>query len=425
MIAPMRGLILGGVLAIGLLVAGMGGWGAMTRIDGAVVVPAQVQVQMLRQVVQAADDGVVADVLVAEGQAVARGDLLLRLDGGELRSELTIVEGQLYEIIARASRLEAERDGAEAIAFPPDLTQAATTNAQVGRQMRGQVRLFVARRDTFARQLDQLRRRQAQIGSQIDGIDAQSRAVATQLDLIRRELTDQRHLLEQGLTQVSRVLALEREQARLDGEMGSLAAQKAEAQGRVTEVAMEELRLTSERREEAITQMRDFAYQRMELSERQRALLARIDRLDIRAPGAGVVLAMAVTAPQAVVRAGEVVMHLIPQERPRLLEARIPPLHIDEVRAGQPVRVVLSALRDPMSKEAEGVVVSVSADTLREEGGVPYYRAELRLDEAGLPPEGLIPGMPAEAFIRTGSRSPFAYLLQPLTGYFDRAMRES
>lgn len=425
MIAPARGLILGGAAAIGLLVVALGGWGAFTRIDGAVMVPAQVQVQMLRQAVQAADDGVVAAVLVAEGQAVDRGDLLLRLDGAELRSELAIVEGQLYEIMARASRLEAERDGSDAIAFPPELTEAEEHRPQVGRQMHGQIRLFQARRDTFARQLDQLRRRQGQIDSQIAGLDAQSRAVATQLDLIRRELSGQRALLDQGLTQLGRVLALEREQARLDGEMGALAAQKAEAQGRRTEVAMEELRLQSERREEAISQMRDFAFQQMELGERQRALLARIDRLDIRAPGAGVVLAMAVTAPQAVVRAGEAVMYLIPQGRPRLLEARIPPLHIDEVRAGQSVRVVLSALRDPAVKEAEGVVVSVSADTLREEGGVPYYRAELRLTGVGPASEALIPGMPAEAFIRTPSRSPFAYLLHPLTMYFDRAMRES
>ncbi|WP_062762285.1 HlyD family type I secretion periplasmic adaptor subunit [Falsirhodobacter sp. alg1] len=419
-----RPLAMTGFATIATLGVVLGAWGGLARLDGAVVAMAEVRVERDRQIVQHPDGGVVAEIAVKEGQSVTEGQLLLRLDGNALRSELFVVEAQLFEIMARADRLDAERDGADRIIFADDLLQASRTNPEIRRQMEGQTRLFDARRETLARQIDQIHRRQEQTGNEIEGLTAQRTALDRQADLIGRELEDQRILLSKGLTQVSRVMALEREAARLTGEQGGVDAQKAEAQGRITEFGLEELRLTAARREDAISQTRDFAYQRMELQERRRALTQKIADLDVRAPVAGVVLGLTVTTPRAVVRPADPILYLIPQDRALVLEARIPPRNIDEVRTGQSVRIVLPSFPMRNAPDVEGAITSVSADTLRDDRGAPYYRAEVALD-SGTVPASLVPGMPAEVFVRTGSRTPLAYLLRPFAVYFDRALRES
>ncbi|WP_136683313.1 HlyD family type I secretion periplasmic adaptor subunit [Falsirhodobacter xinxiangensis] len=423
-----RGPLLLGGITLALLVGGFGVWASATHIAGAIVAPGQIQVQQNRQIVQHPDGGVVEQIAVIEGQSVQAGDLLVALDGSDLQSELAIVEGQLFELQARRGRLEAERDEAE-VQFLPDLELIAETRPEVRELMDGQVKLFESRRATLAQQVDQLGRRVDQTRSQIDGIDAQKAALAIQLTLIQQELAAQQGLFERGLAEVSRVLALQREQARLSGEVGSLTASRAEAETRITETEIEILRLGSARREEAITQLRDFAYQELELAERRRALKQKLTRLEIRAPVSGIVLNLAVTTPRAVLRAADPVLYLIPQDRPLVITSQIPTIHVDEVHPGQAVRLVFSAFPSRTTPELDGHVVFVSADALTDEQtGQSYYRAEI------VPNEGevekltdlvLIPGMPVESFIQTGQRTPIAYLVKPLSDYFARAMRES
>ncbi|WP_435165900.1 HlyD family type I secretion periplasmic adaptor subunit [Falsirhodobacter sp. 1013] len=415
-----KGQVVAGGVALAILVAGFGGWSVLARIDGAVIAPASLQVPGNRRAVQHLDGGVVTGVSVAEGQVVQAGDLLLSLDGSALRSELAIVESQVFEVTARHARLAAERDERAAITFPPDLP---ADRAEVALQMEGQRTLFAARAATLAAQQDQLRQREAQVRSQIDGLNAQAVANATQLRLAEEELADERVLLAKGLTQRAQVRALEREGARLQGQAGALVADLAEAEDRITEYRMRALSLTAERREEAITQLRDFSYQLAELTERRAALRRQLDRLDIRAPVAGRVLGLTVTTPGAVIRAADAVLWIVPQDEPLLAEARIPPVNIDEVREGQPVRLTLPAFPGRTAPEVEGIVQQVSADTLQDKEGASFYVARIALTA----PPGLVltPGMPADAFIRTGARSPLGYLLHPFTSYFDRAFRES
>lgn len=428
LLSARRPLLLGAA-ALVLLLGGLGLWSALTPISGAIVASGLVEVDRNRQVVQHPDGGVVAEILVKDGDMVEAGAPLVRLDGTLLRSELTIVEGQFFEILARRGRLEAERDDQDTIRFPRELTDLALSRPDMAELVDGQQRLFAARAETLANELNQLARRRDQIGNQIEGIAAQRKALSRQIDLIATELADQQSLLDKGLAQASRVLALQREKARLEGQAGELDASRAETAGRMTEIDIEIVKLGSQRREEAVTQLRDLGYRELELAERRRALSEQIARLEIRAPVAGIVLAMQVTTPRAVIRPADPVLFLIPQDRPLVIAARISPIHIDEVHIGQPVTLRFAAFDSRTTPEIEGHITTLSADALTEEAtGATYYRAEVEIapgQVAALDDRRLVPGMPVEVFVRTDARTPLAYLVKPLADYFRRAFRES
>jgi HlyD family secretion protein len=424
-----RGPVTLGLLTLAVLVGGFGLWSVGTTISGAVVASGQVEVEQNRQIVQHPDGGVVAEIAVAEGDRVAAGDVLLRLDGSLLKSELAIVESQLFELFARRGRLEAERDDLATVTFPDELVQVAQGDADAAALMEGQRRLFEARRETLAKQAEQLQKRAAQTASQIEGIDAQAVALTAQLTLIREELATVQDLLDKGLAQSARLLGLQREEARLQGQVGELTASRAVSEGRITEIEIEILRLAAARREEANTQLRDIGYRELELAERRRSLTERVARLDILAPVSGIVLGLQVTTPRAVLRAADPVLFLVPQDRPLVIAARVEPIHIDEVRVGQPVVLTFPAFNTRTTPEIKGHVTVVAADSLVDErSGVAFYRAEIVPDPgemAKLEGLALVPGMPVDAFIQTDARTPLAYLVKPFTDYFARAFRES
>ena len=426
---PVRKPVIVGVLGLLLLVGGFGSWAVLTEISGAVIAGGQIEVDQNRQVVQHPDGGVVEAILIEEGDTVAAGEVLLRLDPTDLRSELSIVESQLFELIARRGRLEAERDGRDTISFDPLLSETARDQTDIKDLMAGQQRLFEARRASVDQAIGQLRKQQDQITDQITGITAQQRSMDEQLALIERELKDQQSLFDRGLAQVSRVLSLQREAARMSGTVGELAANEAQARGRITEIDIEILNLQSQRREEAITQLRDIQSRELELRERRRALLERMARLDIRAPVPGIVYDLRVFARRAVIRPADPVLYIIPQNRPLVINARVAPVDIDKIGIGQEVTLRFSALDRRRTPELTGQVRLISADAFQDEASrQSYYRAEIVLGEGEQArlPEGttLLPGMPVEAFIRTEDRTPIAYLVKPLTDYFTRAFRE-
>ncbi|WP_438955584.1 HlyD family type I secretion periplasmic adaptor subunit [Cognatiyoonia sp.] len=416
-----------GAIALLILVGGFGTWAVMAQITGAVIATGQVEVDRNRQVVQHPDGGVVEEIIVDEGDTVAAGDMLIRLDASVLTSELAVIEGQLFELIARRGRLEAERDGNDWIDFDPQLVNAGREYQDL---TEGQTRLFAARKESIQRATEQLTQQRAQIASQLSGIAAQRDAIETQRELIGEELADQKSLLERGLAQASRVLALQRDEANLLGRIGELTASASQASERMTEIDIQILGLTTQQREDAITQLRDLQYNEFELSERRRTLKQQLDRLDIRAPVSGVVYGLQVFAPRSVIRAADPVMFIVPQDRPLVIAAQVPPTDIDQIFVGQDVTLRLSAFDQRRTPELNGTVTLVSADAFQDEGnGLSYYRAEVQLNNGEidrLPAElTLIPGMPVETFVRTADRSPLDYLVKPLSDYFSRAFRES
>jgi len=345
-----------------------------------------------------------------------------------LRSELAVVEGQLFEVLARRARFEAERDGAADLAFNPLLTSGEYPIAL--ELMDGQVRLHQARLETAFQQKEQLQRRREQIGDQIDGIVAQQGAIRQQLALIATELEAQQQLLDRGLAQASRVLELQREQANLSGRGGELTANVAQAEGRITEIDIEILRIDTDSREEAITRLRDLQFNEIELSERRRSLLSQLARLEVRAPVAGIVYGMLVFAPRSVLRPADPLLYLVPQDRPLVITAQVLPINIDQIFVDQEVQLRFSAFDQRRTPELVGRVTTISADAFTDQNSrLSFYRAQIVLNdgEAEKLPAGmtLIPGMPVEAFIRTGERTPLDFLLKPLTDYFAKAFRES
>ena len=419
-----------GLLVLVLLFGGFGTWATTTQIAGAIVAPGQIEVDQNRQIVQHEKGGVVAAILVGEGESVAAGDVLIRLDPQVLKSRLVIVEGQLFELMARRGRLEAQRDERSTISFEGELMQSGLTNDNVQELMDGQSNLFFARRAKTLQEIQQLTKRLDQIASQIMGIDGQEVALTRQLALIEQELASRQSLFRRGLAPITAVLALQREQARLGGNIGELSASRAQAHGRTTEIDIEILRLGIAGREAAITQLRELRYRELELVETRSALKIEIAQLDVRAPVSGIVYAMQVQTPRSVVRAADPLLHLVPQDRPLIIAARVRPTNVDEVAVGQQVTLRMSALDQRMTPELLGQVMMISADAIEEQQtGQSYFRAEIALNpgEMGNLVEGvaLLPGMPVEVFIRSADRSPMAYLLKPVADYFARAFRES
>ncbi len=418
-----------GLGAVSLLVFGLGGWALSAQIDGAVIAPGQIVVDQNRQAIQHLDGGIVEAVLVQEGDTVAADQLLIRLDPTIAQSELAIVENRLYELIARRNRIEAERDETDSIDFDPELVALSETDPKVKALIEGQARLFEARRDTVEQTAIQMRNQQAQLRNQIEGIDAQMTASARQITLITEETATQQSLLDQGLAQKSRVLTLQREDARLSGLQGELVARRAQAMERYAEIDIELLKLRTQRREDAITMLRDLQVNELESRERRESLLTQLQRMQIRAPVGGVVYDLKVFGPRSVVRPADPLLFIVPQDRPLVIQARVEPVDVDKIFVGQEVvlRFATFSMRD--TPDLIGKVTRISPDAFTDPAtGRSFYRTEVTLPKAEQdklgPDQVLIPGMPVDCFIRTGEHTPFTYITEPLTRYLSRAMRE-
>lgn len=419
-----------GLIGLLVLVGGFGTWAVATSISGAVVASGKIEVDRNRQVVQHLDGGIVSEILVDEGDTVSEGDVLIRLDPTELRSSLLITEGQLFELMARRGRLEAEIEEAAEITFEEELLSAAKSRPEIANLIDGQLRLFHARRESIERETEQLQKRSKQIREQIVGIKAQQDATRAQLKLVEEELKNQTSLLDRGLAQASTVLNLRRVQADLSGTLGELIADQAQSEERITEIDIEVLKLGTTQREEAITRLRDLQYRELEFAETRRSLVEKLNRLDITAPVSGVVYGLQVKTPRAVIQAAAPVLYLVPQDRPLVIAVQVSTTDIDELFMGQEVALRFSALDQRETPELFGMVRLLSADAFEDERTrQSYYRAEIELKEGELDrlPKNtqLIPGMPVEAFLKTADHSPMTYLLKPFLDYFAKAFRET
>ena len=409
------------------LVFGLGAWAAVARISGAVITAGALEVEGNRQVVQHPIGGVIAAINARDGDEVKVGDVLIQLDGQELVSELDIVEGQWFEILARKSRLSAERDGLDAIAFDRELVARADA-PEIAGLIAAQEQQFAARRKLQGEEAQQLVEQQRQIGKQIDGLVALEAATATQVDLLAQELEGQDKLFQQGLTQVTRVLALQRELARLRGTIAQVEATIAENRGKIAEIDIELVRLDSKVREEAIAELRDLEFREIELRERRHSLKEQIGKLDLRAPASGIVYGSTADTLRGVIRAAEPIMYIVPKEAALIVRSRIETIDIDQVHVGQEAALHFSAFDRRTTPELVGHVTAVSADSIEDpQTRQRYYRADIRLDDGmreKLADLVLMPGMPVEAFIKTGDRSPLSHFVKPLADYFARAFRE-
>ncbi|MGI9412281.1 MAG: HlyD family type I secretion periplasmic adaptor subunit, partial [Hyphomicrobiales bacterium] len=303
--------IIGFALLLGLTV-GLGGWAALASISGAVIASGQVVVESNSKKVQHLEGGIIAEIRVKEGARVIAGEVLVRLDDTETRARLSILNTQIYELLAKQARLEAERDGVDEVEFPPELT-SRVIDSGVERTVKGQTRLFQSRRATLSGQKQQLQKRVEQQNEEITGLRSQQVAKETQAVLIKKELKDLIGLNKQGLVPTTRVLALQREAASLEGTRGELVAKVARIRGRISETELQLLQLDQDTRTQVLNELRDVQTQLAELIEKRVAAEAQLKRIDIVAPQSGYVHQLDVHTVGGVVGSGQALMTIVPQ----------------------------------------------------------------------------------------------------------------
>jgi HlyD family secretion protein len=407
-----------GVVVVVLLVGGLGGWAATAQLAGAVVGHGTVVVDSSVKKVQHPTGGVVGEIRVRDGDKVATGDLLIRLDDTIMRANLGIVTSQLNELAIRQARLKAERDGADQVDFPPQL---------VGREMDPEIRalvagergLFESRRTARAGQKAQLKERMAQLGEEVNGLLAQQQAKVKELELITSELVAVEELWSKNLVPLTKLISLRRDGARIEGERAQLIASAAQAKAKIAETELQIIQLDQDLKTEVMKELREIQAKQAELNERRIAAADHLKRIDIRAPQAGIVHQLSVHTVGGVISQSEPIMLIVPEGDALVVEAKIAPQDIDSVRPGEQATIRFPAFNVRTTPEFNGIVDRVSADLAKEpQAKDAYYLARITLPETELKRLGqlrLVPGMPAEVHIRTSERTALSYLVKPLS----------
>jgi membrane fusion protein, type I secretion system len=409
------------------LIVGVGGWGATAVISGAVVASGSLVVDSNVKKVQHLTGGIVGELRVRDGDRVRAGDIVVRLDETVTRASLAIISKGLDELMARKARLESERDGSDTIVFPAQLLAGASDPDRAA-AMDSERKLFNLRRTARSGQKAQLQERIAQLQEEISGLTAQQNSKAKEIGLIERELAGVRELWKQNLVQLTRLTALEREAARLDGERGQLIAAAAQAKGKIAETALQILQIDQDIASDVAKELREVDGKIGEFIERKVAAEDQLKRIDIRAPQDGTVFQLAVHTVGGVITAGDPIMLIVPEADNLSVEAKVNPQDIDQLQLNQKATLRFSAFNVRTTPEIEGIVTRISADTSSDQRtGQSYYTIRIAMAADQLERLGdvkLLPGMPVEAFVQTGDRTMLSYLVKPLHDQFMRAFRE-
>lgn len=416
-----------GLLVVGLGIGGFGGWAAIAEISSAVIAPGTVKVSTNRKKVQPLERGVVRELLVGNGDRVEAGDVLIRLDTTRSGATRAIIANKHDAVRAEIARLQAEQVRAETITFPADLV-AHESNPDTAEILDSQRRLFETRRTSRAGQLDMIGERIGQLEEEIRGLEAQVDAKGQQIEFITEELLGLNELHKKGYAPKTRILALEREAAALVGERGEHKAEIARARRLISEARLEMLQLEKTFDEEVATELRRRKEEASDLGQRLAAASYMHEQMEIRATESGYVVGLDVHTVGGVVEPGATLMEIVPEEDLLVVEARIRPVDIDDIHVGLKADVRLTAFSQRTTLTLEGDVTYVSADSLTDKKSeTEYFVARIEVGETELARLGdrqLVPGMPAETLIKTGSRTPIAYLTQPLTDSLSKAWRE-
>lgn len=417
-----------GVAVIFLTFGVFGVWAALANLTSAALAPGVIAVDTNWRTIQHLEGGIVAEILVREGDFVDEGEVLLRLDPTRSDASLSILDSQLVLARATEARLIAERDGAELIDFPDDLIDRME-DQEVATVVAGQDLLFRARRDSMAGQIDILNERIEQLKQQIEGLQVQQEARQAQTALIEKELEGLQQLFDEGYASQQRILALQRDAERLRGERGENLASIASARSQIGETELQILQLDKTFREDVVNELRTVQSQVFDLEERRTAAADERRRIDIVAPVSGQVLGLAAYTVGGVIKPGEDILNIVPLNDDLVIVARVTPDDRERVSVGQSAQVRLSGLSRRSTPILLGEVVTISGDRLTDrQSGEAYYDARIIIPEEQLAlledTAELVPGMPAEVMIETGERSALGYILSPITDSLDRAFKE-
>ncbi|QIG94456.1 MULTISPECIES: HlyD family type I secretion periplasmic adaptor subunit [unclassified Bradyrhizobium] len=424
-VAELRRPLATGLALSGLVALAVFGWGSVATLSGAVIAHGIVVVDGSSKKIQHQQGGVIGEILVRDGSRVSAGDLLVKLDGTQARALLGIVTSQLTELVGRKTRLAAERDDRDDLEFPPGFT---ASGQEAERVASGERRLFHARLGSLNGQKAQLGERIKQNEDEVKGLTLQNSAKAREVALIREELSRVNDLYKRNLLPVTRVLSLQRDETRIEGEIGTLVAQIAKIGGEIAETRLKILAVDQNRFSDAQKELREVEGRIAELQERKIAAEDQLRRVELRAPIDGIIHELSVHTVGGVVNPAEQLMLVVPSSDLLSVEVHIPSTDIDQLKIGRQSMLRFTAFNQRTTPEVEGVVTRLSPDATRDkETGQFYYTARITPDSgelARLTDHKLLPGMPVDAFIETSARTALSYLTKPLTDQFERAFRE-
>jgi HlyD family secretion protein len=410
------------VLAIGLI-GGCGGWAVYAQLTGAVISQGKVAVRKQVKLIQHRDGGIVGEILVANGDAVNAGDVLIRLDETQTKAELGVLKGQLAELEGRRARAGAERAAAAAITVKPDFEGDPVT-AEIAR---GETRLFNENRAVREARREQLSLQIAQFEEQVRGMLAQQQANANERKMVGDDLDRLKPLYQKQFIEIGKIRTMERDLVKIEGLRGEIAANIARVKGQISEARIKIIELDQQARTDGQRDLREVEGKSAELQERIVASQDRLSRMVIRSPISGIVNELAVNSVNGVIASKETLMSIVPESADLVVEARLSPTDIDQAAAGQPARLRFSAFNQRTTPEVAGTVETIgAAASLDQATGQAYYLSTITIADgikqvAGKP---IVPGMPVEVFLATGERSAFSYLVKPFTDQMTRSFRE-
>jgi HlyD family type I secretion membrane fusion protein len=416
----------GGAVLAGFAIVFMG-WGGFAPLDSAVVAPGVVVVESHRKAIQHLEGGIVAAVLVREGQHVKAGQPLVKLDQTQARASYAALREHADGLAAQEARLLAEKDGKDSITFAPDLLARAATPS-VAQAMAGEENTFASYRDTLAKRVDILNSRIAQNERIVAGLETERRSLDTQLELIQREVAPVQRLFDQKLDTLQHLLSIKRQQSIIEGNRGETVQKIAQTRLSIDETRMQIQNLRNERLNTVVDQLREVQAKRLELTNRLQSAGDIFNRVTLSAPDSGHVVALSVHTRGAVIKPGETLLEIVPDRDLLEVEAHLRPEDADEAYPGMPALVRLTGYRQRRLPVTAGRVTQVSADRLTDQRtGQAYFNVLVRVDRAPLkdhPGARLMPGIPVEVSLKTGSRTALDYLVEPITDVMHRGMRE-
>lgn len=428
LLGELRGTaLLGLAILVGFFVIG-GGWAATAPISGAAIAPGVISPEGSRRRVQHLEGGIVQEIRVVDGDRVRAGDVLLALAPVGAQAEVGQLMSRLRVLVATEARLQAEREGKAEVAFDSPLLRERN-DPEVRQLMEQQTNQMSTRRANDASQESILTQRIAQLQQQIVGAEKQLQGVRRQNDLIREEIVVVKDMYQQGYERKSRLLALQRTEADLGGQEGQLLAAIARAEEQIGETKLQIINIGVERKEDIDQQLTDTQAKRAEVEQQLKQSIDRLSRTTISAPVPGTVLDLRFKTIGGVIRPGEEVLSIVPNEENLIVDARVAPHDIDDVHAGQHAYVIFPSFPQRNLHRIDARVRTVSADALQDEHtGKAYYKAEIEIDRAQLhrldPQIDLLAGMPAEAFIATAERTVLDYLIEPFLLVVEHSFRE-
>jgi HlyD family type I secretion membrane fusion protein len=419
-----RRLIFAGTTIIVTLVGLLSAWLSLAPIDSAVIATGVVTADTNTKTVQHLEGGIIETMYVREGQRVQAGEILIKLQNTLPSSTLNEVKAHYFELRAAQARLTAERDGRPEILLPDDLSSRMDDQA-IRDAVMGQKSIFESRRMLLQQRLSILERTAAGLLIEISGLDGQITSSRKRLSLIKEELGAAQGLLEKGLTSKPRVLALQREEAEIEGAIGSYQASIGVARQRIEEALLKNAELRAASSTEIVKSLEEATSNAYELSQKLAAAEDVLRRTEIRSPIDGTVVGVKVHTLGGVITAGQPLLDVVPSNEKLVVQASIDALDIDQIKPGLAANIGLWAINRRSRTAIEGYLHTVSADRFVDpKTGFSYYQArvELNSDSPGLKSVTLQPGMSADVAIRTGTRTPWEYFVAPITRSMNKAL---